>query len=150
MSLRPMTRKHLEAWEHFLQLLDKYNVPSPTFPIWAMEFGATYDYKGIAPYYQQNKLKEIQKMTIFNVYLYTHKPTNLKIANFQIGKNCLSSRIVSSMLIIKNGLMNGFMRFANQVSRTVIRNLSGIVAQNQIVLERSTIKLFNLGLLVFG
>lgn len=55
MSLRPITRKHLEAWEHFLQLLDKHHVPAPTFPIWAMEFGANYDYKGIAPYYQQRR-----------------------------------------------------------------------------------------------
>ena len=55
MSLKPMTRRHLEAWEHFLQLLDKHHVPAPTFPIWAMEFGATYDYKGIAPYYQQRR-----------------------------------------------------------------------------------------------
>ena len=55
MSLREMTRRHLAAWENFLKLLNKNNIPVPTFPIWAMEFGATYDYQGLAPYYQQRR-----------------------------------------------------------------------------------------------
>lgn len=53
MSLRDMTRKHLAAWENFLKLMTVNNVPLPTFPIWAMEFGASYDYERAAPYYQQ-------------------------------------------------------------------------------------------------
>lgn len=55
MSLRGMTRKHLAAWEHFLKLMAKNKVAIPSFPIWAMEFGATYDYQGLAPYYQQRR-----------------------------------------------------------------------------------------------
>jgi DNA (cytosine-5)-methyltransferase 1 len=55
MSLKDITRKHIQAWQNFLNLLVKYNTPLPTFPIWAMEFGATYDYTGLAPYYQQGR-----------------------------------------------------------------------------------------------
>lgn len=54
MSLRDITRKHMEAWQNFLDLLYSHGKPIPTFPIWAMEFGATYDFEGAAPYYQKN------------------------------------------------------------------------------------------------
>lgn len=53
MSLKDITRKHIQAWQNFLDLLVKHNTQIPSFPIWAMEFGATYDYNGLAPYYQQ-------------------------------------------------------------------------------------------------
>lgn len=55
MSLRDMTRTHLEAWENFLKLMTANKVPLPTFPIWAMEFGADYDYEKAAPYFQQQR-----------------------------------------------------------------------------------------------
>lgn len=45
MTLRDTTRKHLEVWQEFLDLLDENNSQLPTFPIWAMEFGATYNNK---------------------------------------------------------------------------------------------------------
>lgn len=54
MSLREVTRKHMAAWQNFLNLLTRNNAVLPTFPIWAMEFGATYDFEGAAPYYQKN------------------------------------------------------------------------------------------------
>lgn len=53
MSLRPITRKHMAAWQKFLDLLFENHCPLPSFPIWAMEFGATYCFEGAAPYYQQ-------------------------------------------------------------------------------------------------
>lgn len=53
MSLRDMTRQHLAAWENFLKLMASHKIPMPTFPIWAMEFGADYEYEKAAPYYQQ-------------------------------------------------------------------------------------------------
>lgn len=53
MSLRQMTRIHMEAWQNFLNLLSLNGKRIPTFPIWAMEFGATYDFEGAAPYYQK-------------------------------------------------------------------------------------------------
>ena len=53
MSLRQITKDHMAAWQKFLDLLNENKCQLPTFPIWAMEFGATYNYEGAAPYYQQ-------------------------------------------------------------------------------------------------
>lgn len=61
MSLRPITRTHLAAWQRFLDLLSEHKRPLPSFPIWAMEFGADYDFEGAAPYYQQMKQLEGKK-----------------------------------------------------------------------------------------
>ncbi|MFT0359904.1 DNA cytosine methyltransferase [Bacteroides thetaiotaomicron] len=55
MSLRQITKDHMAAWQKFLDLLNENKCQLPTFPIWAMEFGATYNYEGAAPYYQQNQ-----------------------------------------------------------------------------------------------
>lgn len=52
MSLRESTRTHIKAWQKFLDLLSSYNKPLPSFPIWAMEFGANYDFEGKAPVHQ--------------------------------------------------------------------------------------------------
>lgn len=38
----------LKIWQEFLNSIPKY-LPVPTFPIWAMEFGATYPYDGKPP-----------------------------------------------------------------------------------------------------
>ena len=40
--------KYLEAWQEFLQRFPK-NAKFPSFPIWAMEFGATYPYMDKSP-----------------------------------------------------------------------------------------------------
>lgn len=40
--------KYLEAWQNFLDLFPE-NEQIPSFPIWAMEFGATYPYAGKSP-----------------------------------------------------------------------------------------------------
>jgi len=45
MTLKKVTRKHLEVWQEFLDLLVENKAQLPTFPIWAMEFGATYKYE---------------------------------------------------------------------------------------------------------
>ena len=42
--------KCLETWQKFISSLPK-NKPLPKFPIWAMEFGATYPLNGKCPYY---------------------------------------------------------------------------------------------------
>lgn len=55
MSLREITRQHIAAWEEFIKLVTKHKKQLPTFPIWAMEFGADYSYEGAAPYYQQDR-----------------------------------------------------------------------------------------------
>jgi len=54
MTLRDVTRKHLKVWQEFLDLIIKNKAELPTFPIWAMEFGATYKYEKIAPHLQKN------------------------------------------------------------------------------------------------
>jgi DNA (cytosine-5)-methyltransferase 1 len=56
MTLKEATRNHIAVWQKFLDILVKNKVEIPTFPIWAMEFGATYKYDGIAPYYQQRSV----------------------------------------------------------------------------------------------
>lgn len=55
MTLRNQTKRHLEVWQHFLDILTENEIPIPTFPIWAMEWGADYSYEGIAPFYQYEK-----------------------------------------------------------------------------------------------
>lgn len=39
------TRHQLDVWREFLGLCVDHHVKVPSFPIWAMEFGATYDYE---------------------------------------------------------------------------------------------------------
>lgn len=55
MTLKPQTRKHLEVWQHFLDILTNNNVAIPSFPIWAMEFGATYNYETVPPIRQHKE-----------------------------------------------------------------------------------------------
>lgn len=61
MTLRPATINHLNVWQEFLNQLKKHEGDLPTFPIWAMEFGATYNFEGIAPFYQRIKDLEGKK-----------------------------------------------------------------------------------------
>jgi DNA (cytosine-5)-methyltransferase 1 len=46
--LPPQFIKYLEAWQVFIDLFPK-NEELPSFPIWAMEFGATYPYAEMSP-----------------------------------------------------------------------------------------------------
>ena len=43
--LKTDTRHQLDVWREFLGLCVDHHVKVPSFPIWAMEFGATYDYE---------------------------------------------------------------------------------------------------------
>ncbi|MBD5434392.1 MAG: DNA (cytosine-5-)-methyltransferase [Treponema sp.] len=61
MTLKPQTRVHMKVWQDFLDLLTEHGVPIPSFPIWAMEWGADYEYEGIAPFYQYKKSLEGKK-----------------------------------------------------------------------------------------
>jgi DNA (cytosine-5)-methyltransferase 1 len=45
MTLKDVTRKHLEVWQEFLDLLVENKAELSTFPIWAMEFGSTYKFE---------------------------------------------------------------------------------------------------------
>jgi DNA (cytosine-5)-methyltransferase 1 len=55
MHLRNDTRNHLTIWQEFLDNLYKHGGKLPSFPIWAMEFGANYDFEEIAPAFQSIK-----------------------------------------------------------------------------------------------
>lgn len=55
MTLKPQTRKQLDVWQQFLDILSENNIPIPTFPIWAMEFGATYNYEKAPPFRQHKE-----------------------------------------------------------------------------------------------
>lgn len=50
--LKEDTRFQLEVWQEFLTKLVENGDTLPGFPIWAMEFGATYDYEHEAPAFQ--------------------------------------------------------------------------------------------------
>ena len=50
--LRESTIIQLNVWEEFIKKCVLYKTPIPSFPIWAMEFGANYDYRNTAPAYQ--------------------------------------------------------------------------------------------------
>lgn len=51
-KLKPETRFQLSVWQEFIDHVIESGDPIPSFPIWAMEFGATYNYEGLAPAYQ--------------------------------------------------------------------------------------------------
>lgn len=53
--LKEDTRRHIEIWSEFVRLAVKNKCNLPGFPIWAMEFGATYDYDTIPPCHQKVK-----------------------------------------------------------------------------------------------
>ena len=47
--LKIETRHQIDVWEQFIKLCVEHKQQVPSFPIWAMEFGADYDYKELAP-----------------------------------------------------------------------------------------------------
>lgn len=59
MELKETTKNHLVVWQQFLDQMKSEKLPS--FPIWAMEFGADYDFEGKAPYYQTKNNLEGRK-----------------------------------------------------------------------------------------
>lgn len=58
MPLRKETRQQLDVWQEFIDLTIKHGQKVPRFPIWAMEFGADYEYREKAPSYQT--IEELQ------------------------------------------------------------------------------------------
>lgn len=51
-ALKKDTRRQIEAWDEFIIHTYKHAQQLPTFPIWSMEFGATYEYRKEEPYKQ--------------------------------------------------------------------------------------------------
>lgn len=50
--LSPMVKSRLAVWQDFVDGCVKHGQQLPGFPIWAMEFGATYDFHDVAPAFQ--------------------------------------------------------------------------------------------------
>jgi len=48
-KLPPQVEACLETWQDFIQRFPK-SLELPSFPIWSMEFGATYPYENLTPY----------------------------------------------------------------------------------------------------
>lgn len=48
-KLKPQTREQLAIWQEFIDQTIAHGQKMPHFPIWAMEFGAKYEYKNKAP-----------------------------------------------------------------------------------------------------
>lgn len=50
--LREETRQYIKIWGEFVKRAAENNCTLPGFPIWAMEFGANYDYEDVPPCHQ--------------------------------------------------------------------------------------------------
>ena len=50
--LKPETKREIEVWQEFVQKCVEHTGDIPKFPVWAMEFGADYEYESVAPAYQ--------------------------------------------------------------------------------------------------
>ena len=50
--LKSETKNQLAIWQEFLDKTIEAGDTIPQFPIWAMEFGATYDFENVAPAFQ--------------------------------------------------------------------------------------------------
>lgn len=53
--LKKDTRRHIKIWDEFVRLAAENNCKLPGFPIWAMEFGASYEYEKVPPCNQPAK-----------------------------------------------------------------------------------------------
>lgn len=51
-KLKSDTRNHLAVWQEFIDLTIQHGKTIPSFPIWAMEFGANYSYEEKVPAFQ--------------------------------------------------------------------------------------------------
>jgi DNA (cytosine-5)-methyltransferase 1 len=95
MTLRSETKRHLEVWQEFLDHLTPADVPR--FPVWAMEFGASYSFEGIAPIKQ--KKTELQGLKgAFGV---------------RINGNSLDDMLQCLPIYARNGLSNDQLEFPN-------------------------------------
>ncbi len=54
-KLKKESREQLALWQEFIDQTIAHNQKIPRFPIWAMEFGADYEYKDKAPAFQSLK-----------------------------------------------------------------------------------------------
>lgn len=65
--IKEESKLHLSVWQEFLDHIPQEEVPS--FPIWAMEFGANYPFEGVAPAHLSIKELKKYKGTFGNVII---------------------------------------------------------------------------------
>jgi len=51
--LKDIQRHYIDVWQQFLNLCAEHHAKLPAAPIWAMEFGADYNFEDIAPAFQK-------------------------------------------------------------------------------------------------
>jgi DNA (cytosine-5)-methyltransferase 1 len=51
--LKEIQRQYIDVWQQFLDLCCEHHAKLPAAPIWAMEFGADYDFEDLAPAFQR-------------------------------------------------------------------------------------------------
>lgn len=51
--LKDIQRHYIDVWQQFLDLCGEHHAKLPAAPIWAMEFGADYNFEDIAPAFQK-------------------------------------------------------------------------------------------------
>lgn len=56
--IKDVQMRYIQVWQQFLNLCVEHHAKLPSSPIWAMEFGADYDYKEIVP--AQQPLSQLQ------------------------------------------------------------------------------------------
>ena len=131
-KLSPQVIKCLEVWQEFLELFPA-KAKLPSFPIWGMEFKATYPYDRDA--LSRVPLEEIQKTRgCFGVSLKASrakKSTSLcrampapDAARFRTGKNFSSARTASFIWNTRSGLIRGCTRF--KLFRQACKSWNGI------------------------
>ena len=60
-KLKPQTREQLKIWQEFIDHTIAHGQKMPHFPIWAMEFGAKYEYEHKATaFYTADQLREMR------------------------------------------------------------------------------------------
>lgn len=51
--LKDIQRHYIDVWQQFLDLCGEHHAKLPAAPIWAMEFGADYNFEDVAPAFQR-------------------------------------------------------------------------------------------------
>lgn len=54
-SIKAETKQQIDVWQEFINNLSAHGKAIPSFPIWAMEFGADYEFEGREPASRQPK-----------------------------------------------------------------------------------------------
>ena len=104
-SIQPLslkTHQQLKVWQKFIDEVLKHGQPIPSFPVWAMEFGATYEYERTAP---SNQLKRD---------LYGTRGKLGRLVTGPTKANCLSQLPIYAQTVEKDKFPNWKIRYIQQ------------------------------------